>query len=117
MILTFYLEKPRLSETPFFKFSLLPASLKLPGQFILSRPCRLAATDSLFLFIPAWGANLLLDDAFGIGAGSAKRSIYRIAIDQDTRKPCAERISVESPVRQSACDSALNPHAQDSAAI
>ena len=68
MILTFYLEKPRLSETPFFKFSLLPASLKLPGQFILSRPCRLAATDSLFLFIPAWGANLLLDDAFGLGA-------------------------------------------------
>ena len=67
MILTFYLEKPRLSETPFFKFSLLPASLKLPGQFILSRPCRLAATDSLFLFIPAWGANLLLDDAFGLG--------------------------------------------------
>ena len=32
MILTFYLEKPRLSETPFFKFSLLPASLKLPGN-------------------------------------------------------------------------------------
>ncbi len=30
MILTFYLERPRLSETPFFKFSLLPASLKLP---------------------------------------------------------------------------------------
>ena len=74
MILTFYLEKPRLSETPFFKFSLLPASLKLPGQFILSRPCRLAATDSLFLFIPAWGANLLLDDAFGIGAGFSEEA-------------------------------------------
>ncbi len=72
MILIFYLERPRLSETPFFKFSLLPASLKLSGQFILSRPCRLASTDSLFFIRPSWGADLLLDDAFGIEAGASE---------------------------------------------
>ena len=71
MILTFYRKRPRLSETPTLQIFFASSLLKAPRTIYSQSALPTDPTGSLFLFGPAWGANLLLDDAFGVETGSS----------------------------------------------